>query len=150
MTRAANSKSKATRAARESEVFEMRKGGATFEKIGAALGVTAQRAHQIFERKLLEVRTKTGQTAEQLRALEMQRLDDLQSFLWEKARKGNATAIDRILKIMERRARLEGLDAPQRIGLGGDPDAPPIKQETRSAAEFTDDELAAVAASGGR
>jgi len=150
MTRAANTKSKATRAERENIVFEMRKSGATFEKIGAALGVSAQRVHQIFERKLLEVRSKTGQTAEQLRALEMQRLDDLQSFLWDKAKKGNATAIDRILKIMERRARLEGLDAPQRIGLGGDPGAPPIKQETRSIYEFTDDELANIVASGRR
>lgn len=150
MTRAANSKSKATRAERENIVFEMRKGGATFEKIGAALGVSTQRAHQLFERKLLEVRTQTSQNAEQLRALEMQRLDDLQSFLWDKAKKGNATAIDRVLKIMERRAKLEGLDAPQRIGLGGDPDAPPIKQETRNAHEFTDDELATIAASGSR
>lgn len=150
MTRAANTKSKATRAERENIVFEMRKAGATFEKIGAALGVSAQRVHQIFERKLREVRTQTSQNAELLRALEMQRLDDLQSFLWDKAKKGNATAIDRILKIMERRARLEGLDAPQRIGLGGDPDAPPIKTETRTAAEFTDDELATIAAGGSR
>lgn len=47
---------------------------------------------------------------------------------------------------MERRARLPRLDKPKRVAPGRDPEAPPMQHETRTATEFTDDELAAILA----
>lgn len=42
--------------------------------------------------------------------LELERLDALQSALWPEAMRGKHLAVDRILQISERRARLLGLD----------------------------------------
>lgn len=50
------------------------------------------------------------QPAAELRELELDRLDRLQVRVWGKAIEGNVGAIDRVPRIMERRARLLGLD----------------------------------------
>jgi hypothetical protein len=55
--------------------------------------------------------------AEQLRTLEEQRLDKLQTAVWAKALSGDAKMLDRALRILERRAKLLGLDAPQRAKM---------------------------------
>jgi hypothetical protein len=47
-----------------------------------------------------------------LRVLEAGRLDQLQLAIWKSALAGHLGAIDRVLRIMERRARLFGLDTP--------------------------------------
>jgi uncharacterized protein YicC (UPF0701 family) len=47
--------------------------------------------------------------------MELDRLDRLQRAAWATAMQGNPKAILSILKIMERRAKLIGLDAPQRL-----------------------------------
>ena len=57
--------------------------------------------------------------------------------LWPRARKGEAAAVDRVLKIGERRAKLLGLDAPTRTALqGGGDDAPPITTVTEAKVTF--------------
>lgn len=53
------------------------------------------------------------------------------------AAKGDLQAIDRVLKIGERRAKLLGLDAPTRTALqGGGDDAPPIATTTEATVTF--------------
>jgi hypothetical protein len=44
----------------------------------------------------------------------MLRLDELQNAIWQRATDGEVRALDRVLHIMARRAKLLGLDAPQR------------------------------------
>jgi hypothetical protein len=51
--------------------------------------------------------------AERLRQLELQRLDEMQRAIFAQACGGDTTAIQTVLKIMDRRARLEGLDKTQ-------------------------------------
>jgi hypothetical protein len=46
----------------------------------------------------------------ELRALENARLDRLQTVLWPPAMRGDLKAIDRLLRLFERRAKLNGLD----------------------------------------
>src|SRR5205823_5555376 len=55
--------------------------------------------------------------ASMVRQLELERLDALQKSLWGKALAGDMPALDRILRIMERRSGLLGLDAPARLGV---------------------------------
>lgn len=55
------------------------------------------------------------ESARELRDLELARLDDLLLGLWADARKGNVAKIGRVLKVMQRRADLLGLDAPTRF-----------------------------------
>jgi len=54
-----------------------------------------------------------------LRALELLRLDELLNALWDTAIAGDLKAVDRVLKVMERRAKLLGLDAPFEIKTDG-------------------------------
>lgn len=58
--------------------------------------------------------------ADEVRMLEVERLDALLSGLW--ARKNTPEVTDRILRIMERRAKLLGLDSPVRsdVTSGGE------------------------------
>ena len=48
---------------------------------------------------------------------ELDRLDKMLQGLWSEARRGNYHSIDRVLRIMERRARYLGLDAPDRVAV---------------------------------
>jgi hypothetical protein len=54
------------------------------------------------------------EAASDLREMELRRLDDLFLSIYKKARDGDYAAIDRCLKIMERRAKIAGLDAPEK------------------------------------
>jgi orotate phosphoribosyltransferase-like protein len=109
------SSTKVRNAARRQEALELRKAGLTFERIGARMGVTKQTAHQLVLRAFGELREKLAETAEQVLTLELQRLDALTEALWPTATAGDPQAIDRVLRIMQRRAALLGLDALARV-----------------------------------
>ena len=69
-----------------------------------------------------EVRAKIAETAPQVLTMELERLDSLWRTVYPEAKRGNLGAVDRSLRIMERRARLLGLDAPSKTDVtsGGD------------------------------
>lgn len=52
-----------------------------------------------------------GEGVEDLVAIELKRLDLMAEAIWDKASEGDTAAIDRLLKIAERRARMLGHDA---------------------------------------
>ena len=69
---------------------------------------------------LQEIIDETSEKAEQLRTLELQRLDTMMKAIWDKVVSGDEKAVDRALKIQERRSRLLGLDAPSQVKLDSD------------------------------
>ncbi|WP_075662445.1 hypothetical protein [Streptomyces acidiscabies] len=86
-------------------------------------------------------RAELNDDVDELRALEADRLDRLFFVAYKKAvRDQDLAAIDRTLRIMERRARLLGLDMPVRTELSG-PDGGPVQVEN-----VTVDELDALIA----
>ncbi|MGW2611429.1 hypothetical protein ACWC4A_44920 [Streptomyces mirabilis] len=90
---------------------------------------------------LADRRAKLNDGVDELRALEADRLDRLFFVAYKKAvRDQDLAAIDRTLRIMERRARLLGLDMPVRTELSG-PDGGPVQVEN-----VTVDELVALIA----
>ncbi len=101
-------------AVRRKEAVDLRIEGKTYKEIGQELGVTPTRARQLVAEALAAIEKDTAESAEELRRLELDRLDQLQSGLWQEAAGGNLKAVGAALKIMERRARLVGLDAPAR------------------------------------
>lgn len=109
-------------AERRVKSLELRKGGMSYRQIGAQLGISEAQAHRDVTRILASIAKLAEPDALQVRILEQQRLDALLEALWPQAQRGNHGAIDRVLRIMERRARLLGLDAPTRtdITTGGD------------------------------
>lgn len=67
-------------------------------------------AHKDVIRTLEEYRSEISESLTEVLELEVSRLDALLAAVWEKAVAGKYEAIDRVLKIMDRRARHLGLD----------------------------------------
>lgn len=98
---------------REAEVLRLRKAGFTFAAIAEALQFyDASGAKKAYDRAM---QATIQQPADELRVLQRERLDDLLAGIWEKATKGDTWSVDRVLAIMDRQARLDGLDAPSRV-----------------------------------
>ena len=69
--------------------------------------------------ELDRIRENVAEAAEQVRTLEAERLDKLFLAMYTQASKGNQGAVDRCLRIMERRAKLYGLDTPSKHEVTG-------------------------------
>ena len=118
-----------TAAERKQRAVELRKLGFTYQKIADQLGVSVSAAHKMVMTALKELNEKTVEGAEELRRLELERLDEWLLRIAQEIKNGNVLgAIDRGVRIMDRRAKLLGLDAPQRAEFAG-PDGGPVEVE---------------------
>jgi len=100
-------------AERQAEALVLRKSGLGFAAIARQLGYAGPSG--AYQAIMTALRAVTHEPARELVELELLRLDELLLGLWPDARRGNVTKIDRVLKIMARRAALLGLDAPWRV-----------------------------------
>jgi hypothetical protein len=99
--------------AKELKVLELRRAGFTFQRIAEEVGyATPSGAQRALERIMTR---NVPQAPDEFRWQELDRLDRMQVALWPRAMKGDDRAIGTIVKLMERRAKLVGIDAPQRI-----------------------------------
>lgn len=96
---------------RRRQAVELRMAGATYEQIGEKVGVSAQAAWKLVDKALARTKRDTSEAADTVRDLELSRLDRMQAGVWVAAIKGSLGAIDRVLRIQERRSRYLGLDA---------------------------------------
>lgn len=108
------------------QVIRLRRLGLTYEAISLALSkadppihLSFQRCREIVHEYLERMAAEDRESVDQLRELENLRLDHMQSRLAEKVEKGSVPAVRAALSIMERRARLNGLDAPEVKGFFG-------------------------------
>lgn len=100
-------------AEKEARIIELRRTGATWELIAKATGyANASGAHKAYQKALGKI---VEPKIEELRATEIDRLDRLQFAIWERAKEGDIKAIDAVLRILDRRVRILGLDAPSKI-----------------------------------
>jgi hypothetical protein len=87
---------------------ELRLAGATYHQIAKELGynshTSAMRAVEA------AIARRTSESAALIKAQELARLDQMLLGLWPAARRGDALAVDRVLRVMDRRARYLGLD----------------------------------------
>jgi len=113
--------SKARRTAtaeRRAKAIGLRLAGRDWESIAAALGYASRGAACTdVTRALASNLADVAAGAADLRALEAARLDTLQEAIWPEGLAGNLQAAHMILRLMERRARLLGLDAPVRAAV---------------------------------
>ena len=106
-------------AKRRQKALDLRIAGVRYRQIGAQLGVSYQTAYRDVQTALGELAKLQAGKAEHLRELEVERCDRLQMALWPKARSGDETAARTVLAVMDRRAKLLGLDAPTKLEHGG-------------------------------
>jgi hypothetical protein len=90
--------------------LELRLAGLSYADIGDRMGVSSPRAFQLVSGELARLNEKRAETAEAVTRIELERLDRLLATVWEKAEAGDLAAIDRVLAIQQRRAKLQGLD----------------------------------------
>lgn len=109
---------------RAAQALKLRMEGKTFEAIAEELGYAGkQGAYDAVRRSLAEI---TREPAEELIRLDLERLDAMWGVHYLNAQGGDVQALAACLKLMERRARLLGLDAPEKNALGGLEGAPPV------------------------
>jgi hypothetical protein len=103
------------RAKRRGQALELRAAGRKYREIADALGYSSpQHAHRDVK---TELDALVKEPAMDVLAEELDRLDKMLQGLWSEARRGNIHSVDRVLRIMERRARYLGLDAPDRVAV---------------------------------
>lgn len=102
---------KARKTERIARAFELRKAGLSYRRIADQLGYSHEMVRQDINGMLATITTDTVENAKELVSLELARLDDMTISLWPEARQGDRKAIDTVLRIMERRAKLLGFDA---------------------------------------
>jgi hypothetical protein len=120
---------------RRSFVLELRKKGCTYRTIAQKTieefgienlpkGWDERYAWTDTHRELEKLKAMNEEHAGDIRDLEIERLDALLEGLWEKASNGDERAVNSALKIMERRSRLLGLDAPTTTQITGKDGSP--------------------------
>jgi hypothetical protein len=150
-------------ARRRAKVAQMRLAGASFEEIGQQLGISDTRAHQLWTDALERT---IREPAERHRALELQRLDQLQLAAVRVLRASHVViqggkvvadrqgrpytdhgpvlaAVNTLLRVAERRARLLSLDAPARVDAKVDGTLTTVDGIDREVARL-EEELAAL------
>lgn len=111
---------KAKVAERRAQAITLRIAGMDWQSIADRLGYSSRGAAcQDVARALEANLAEQSQAADTLREVESLRLDRLQAAAWPSAVKGELKAIDTVLKVIDRRAKLNGLDMPVRTELTG-------------------------------
>lgn len=112
------SKRKIEIAERSARAIGLRKTGASYRAIAATIArefgisYSEAQAHNDVTRELTRINEDLAHDADCLRTMELERLDTYLLTIARDIQKGDFGAIDRALKISERRCKLLGLDAP--------------------------------------
>jgi hypothetical protein len=108
---------KAQKTERIQRAFELRKAGKTLRQIGEMLGYSHEMARKDIQGVITSLQQDSKDVAQELMILELARLDDMQFSVWPEARKGDRKSIETVLKIMERRAKILGLDIQRTVNV---------------------------------
>lgn len=94
---------------RRARALELHLAGANYDKIAEMVGYASKGSAHKAVQEALNSEAPSPNSAEELQT-ELARLDALLAGLWQRARRGEVQAVDRVLKIGERRAALLTLD----------------------------------------
>jgi len=109
-----NSKRRAAAAVRRKSILELRCAGLTFEQIAAELGIARSTAQAALVTELRAVAAARRDLAEHQIDFELEQVDAVIRGMSPRVAKGDAHAGATMLRAMERRAKILGLDAPDR------------------------------------
>ncbi len=102
---------------RAAKALALRKEGKTFDAIAAELGYNSkQAAHDAVMRAIREI---LREPVTELVQLDLERLDEMFQIHYINACAGDVQALTGCMKIMERRAKILGMDAPEKKELTG-------------------------------
>lgn len=101
------------------KAIDLRRKGYSYREIGAEIGATHGYCYKLVSQALKRIREETNEIAEDARQLEMERLDQLWMHAYQAVEAGDIGAIDKAVRVMDRRSKLLGLDAPARHDITG-------------------------------
>lgn len=108
-----NKAQRARTAQRRNQAIQLRLAGAEWQQIADTLGYSDRAAANKDVTRALDAAVREQDaSAEVLRETELQRLDRLQRGLWTAAIAGDPRAVETVLRVMDRRMKLLGLDIP--------------------------------------
>ncbi|RQW82029.1 MAG: hypothetical protein EHM79_19080 [Geobacter sp.] len=99
----------------QKKAYQMRIAGMPYRRIGDQLGVSHVTAFNYVQDMLSKLRAESKDLAETYRDMELERLDEAQAAIYANVLKGDLQAIDRFLKIQERRSKYLGLDVATKV-----------------------------------
>lgn len=94
------------KAERNARILEFRKLGMTLAQIGQKVDLDPSQVHRIIKKALEDI---PKEAADELRTLELERLDTALRGIMPKVAKGDAQAVNAFIKIADHRAKLTGL-----------------------------------------
>lgn len=106
-------------AVRRQQAFDLRIAGASYRQIAKQIGVSVRTAFKYVSFTLADLDKVTKGKAERLREIELERCDKMILALWPKIKTGDAQCVRAAIAVMDRRAKLIGLDAPTKLEHGG-------------------------------
>lgn len=107
-----------TQLERRAQAVDLAKTGQPYRAIGAALGVNASTVARDIAAWAAETKPSVEAT-EELRKLQLEEINGLAVKLWAKLDgEDYLSVVDRLVKLMERKARLMGLDMPTQVQVG--------------------------------
>jgi len=125
----------------EERVFRARLSGRSARSIAKEFNLTTKAVAEIIERMCAPV---SPEMRRQALALDLERLDLLQSVFYERAMEGDAASAAIAIKVSERRASLLGLDVP--ASVRGDPVQLTIQAAPETSTDRIERALARIAA----
>lgn len=107
-----NDKAHKRREVRKADALDLRLKGFSYRAIGEAMGIDQATAYRLVSDALAETREITQARADELREIEVQRLDHLLESLAPHIEAGDPNAVNSALRVSKRRSELLGLDTP--------------------------------------
>jgi uncharacterized protein YerC len=98
------------------QCLKLRKTGMTYEDIATTVGLNSKVV--AFRAVKTALKFTLKEPAEAVRSMEVERLNVMLKAIWAMVENGHLGAIDRALKIIDARAKLLGLNAPQEVNFG--------------------------------
>lgn len=93
--------------------YEAKMQGRSLSDIGLELGMSPQSVNNLIQGQMtMEAQFYSAEERKGLLAMEIARLDRLQSAAWEAALMNDPKSMDAVLKIIDKRTKLLGLDVP--------------------------------------
>jgi hypothetical protein len=105
-----NSATRIKAALRMQPILELRAGGMKVPDIADKLRIPVGKVYKLIDREFTRFKKLKFETTEQVVRLELERLRIAHEKIWAKVKQGDDRAIHTMLSLMERRARLLGLD----------------------------------------
>ncbi|MCK6580347.1 MAG: hypothetical protein L6Q98_19815 [Anaerolineae bacterium] len=93
--------------------------GVDYRTMAGSLGVSLGTVAKDVQALMTEWREERIRTIDEFKQLHLTRLDVLLNGLWDKARQGDSAAIDKVLAVMDRQARIMGIDVVRVAGTVG-------------------------------